>query len=104
MAKTKGKGLLYFDSDRKLFTQECLPAKVIVEAIANHSGFILGNITSTKQQHFNKHKIKRRLSGRICTVVGTEVPQKAFQDEHLVLSVVGTIKTEEKSSLSTSTI
>lgn len=78
---TKVKRLLYFVPDLNLVTQGCWPTKRITEAVPNLPFFILVTNTSTKQQHFNKHKLPRRLSDDITTIFSTETLLKSPRDE-----------------------
>lgn len=60
MFATKCKGILHFDNDENLVTQQYFSTKEIVEAFANHLFFILGTNRSSKRQIFKKHKLMVR--------------------------------------------
>lgn len=98
MTTTKPEGLLHFEANSNLVTQECFPAKVIVEAICHCSFFIFVSDTSTKHQHLDVHKIMGRLNDDISTLVSTEATQKSSKDEELIQGVVGTINSIEELS------
>lgn len=50
MITTKTKGLLHIDPDPNCVTKACLPAEGIIEALSNHSFFILVTSNPLEQQ------------------------------------------------------
>lgn len=102
MVSTKATGLLRLGPDLILVTQECLPAKGIVEAISNRPFFIIITNTSTGQQLLNKQIILGRLNDDLSTIFNTEASQKSTQYEQSPTTVVGTMKSEEESLVSRS--
>lgn len=102
MVTAKAKRLLDLDPEPHLVGSGCSPAKGIVKALSNCPFFILVTNTATRQEHFNKPTIPGRLHDCISTIVSTEAPQVLCKDELSLPSVVGTNRTEEESSPSTS--
>lgn len=81
MVTAELKRLQDFDLELNSVVQNFLSAEGIGEAIPNRPFLTLVTKTCTKEQHFNRRKVLRRLNDDMSTVVSTEVLQKLSQEE-----------------------
>lgn len=74
-------GLLNFEADHNLVSQQHLSAKGIADATLNRAFFILDTSSSTNQQQFQNLSLMGRLNDDIPTVVSIEALQKSTRDD-----------------------